>query len=70
MTGVIKLDGKVVRGRGRPPIEKARKNAHTVRFDEEEEMMIRHIEIETGVNISEIIRKAVRVFYNFKVGRL
>ena len=70
MTGVIKLDGKVVRGRGRPPIEKARKNAHTVRFDEEEEMMIRHIEIETGVNISEIIRKAVRMFYNFKVGRM
>ena len=57
-------------GRGRPPIEKARKNAHTVRFDEEEEMMIRHIEIETGVNISEIIRKAVRMFYNFKVRRM
>lgn len=67
---MIKLDGKVVRGRGRPHIEKARKNAHTVRFDEEEEMMIRHIEIETGVNISEIIRKAVRMFYNFKVGRM
>ena len=67
---MIKLDGKVVRGRGRPPIEKTRKNAHTVRFDEEEEMMIRHIEIETGVNISEIIRKAVRMFYNFKVGRM
>ena len=67
---MIKLDGKVVRGRGRPPIEKARKNAHTVRFDEEEEMMIKHIEIETGVNMSEIIRKAVRMFYNFKVGRL
>lgn len=60
----------VKRGRGRPPIEKARKNTHTVRFDEEEEMMIRHIEIETGVNISEIIRKAVRMFYNFKVGRM
>ena len=60
----------VKRGRGRPPIEKARKSTHTVRFDEEEEMMIRHIEIETGVNISEIIRKAVRMFYNFKVGRI
>ena len=60
----------IKRGRGRPPIEKARKNTHTVRFDEEEEMMIRHIEIETGVNISEIIRKAVRMFYNFKVRRM
>lgn len=58
------------RGRGRPPLDKARKNTHTVRFDEEEETMIRHIEIETGINISDIIRKAVRIFYNFKLGRL
>lgn len=63
-------DGAAKRGRGRPPIENARKNTHTVRFDEEEEDMIRHIEIETGINISDIIRKAVRMFYNFKFGRL
>ena len=25
------------RGRGRPPLDKARKSTHTVRFDEEEE---------------------------------
>lgn len=60
----------VKRGRGRPPIEKTRKNTHTVRFDDEEEAMIRHIEIETGVNISDIMRKAVRLFYNFKFGRM
>lgn len=58
------------RKRGRPRIEKARNNTHTVRFDEEEEAMIRHIEIETGVNISDIMRKAVRMFYNFKFGKL
>ena len=58
------------RGRGRPPLDRTRRNAHTVRFDEEEEAMIRHIEIETGINISDIIRKAVRMFYNFKFGRL
>lgn len=58
------------RKRGRPPLEKVRKNAHTVRFDEEEEAMIRHIEVETGINISDIVRKAVRMFYNFKFGRL
>lgn len=58
------------RGRGRPPLDKARNNTHTVRFDEEEEAMIRHIEIETGINISDIIRKALRIFYNFKFGRL
>lgn len=60
----------VKRGRGRPPIEKAHKNTHTVRFDDEEEAMIRHIEIETGVNISDIMRKAVRLFYNFNFGRM
>jgi hypothetical protein len=66
------LDDSVVgkRVRGRPTLDKTRKNTHTVRFDEEEEAMIRHIEIETGVNISDIIRKAVRMFYNFKFGRL
>lgn len=66
MTG---LENKIKRGGG-PPLDKSRKNTHTVRFDEEEEAMIRHIEIETGINISDIIRKAVRMFYNFKFGRL
>ena len=64
------MNGKLVRGRGRPHLDKARKNTHTVRFDEEEEAMIRHLEIETGINISDIIRKAIRMFYNFKFGRL
>lgn len=55
--------------RGRPVSENARRKTHTVRFDEEEEAMIRHIEIETGVNISDIIRKSIRLFYNFKYGK-
>ena len=63
-------DTIVKRGRGRPPIDGARKNTHTVRFDEEEESMIRHMEIEMDENISDIIRKSVRMFYNFKFGRL
>lgn len=65
-----KIESKMGRGRGRPRIEKTRSSTHTVRFDEEEEAMIRHIEVETGINISDIIRKAVRMFYNFKFGRL
>ena len=64
------VDDAVKRRRGRPYIDKPRNNTHTVRFDEEEEAMIRHIEIETGINISEIIRKAVRTFYNFRFGGL
>ena len=66
------LEDNVVvrRGRGRPTLDSARRNTHTVRFDEEEEAMIRHMEIELDVNISDIIRKAIRMFYNFKFGRL
>lgn len=67
---MIELNGKLIRGRGRPPLDKARRNTHTVRFDEEEEAMIRHIEIETGINISDIIRKAIRMFYNFNFRKL
>lgn len=58
------------RGRGRPPIDGSRKNMHSIRFDDEEEAMIRHMEIEMDENISDIIRKSVRMFYNFKFGRL
>ena len=58
------------RGRGRPPIDSSRKNMHSIRFDDEEEAMIRHMEIEMDENISDIIRKSVRMFYNFKFGRL
>ena len=52
--------------RGRPPINGTRKSMHTVRFDDEEEAMIQHIEMEMDINISDIIRKSVRMFYNFK----
>ena len=55
---MIELNGKLVRGRGRPPLDKARRNTHTVRFDEEEEAMIRHLEIETGINISDMTNKS------------
>lgn len=58
------------RGRGRPPLNNTRKSTHTVRFDEEEEAMIHHIEVEMDINISDIIRKAVRMFYNFKFRKL
>lgn len=58
------------RGRGRPPLNNTRKSTHTIRFDEEEEAMIRHIEVEMDINISDIIRKAVRMFYNFKFRKL
>ena len=60
------MDDDIKRKRGRPPINDTRKSMHTVRFDDEEEAMIQHIEMEMDINISDIIRKAVRMFYNFK----
>ena len=64
------MDGKVVRGRGRPVLHNSLKNTHTFRLDDEEEAMLRHMEIEMDINISDIIRKAIRMFYNFKFGRM
>ena len=60
------MDDDTKRKRGRPPINSTRKSTHTVRFDDEEEAMIQHIEMEMDINISDIIRKSVRMFYNFK----
>ena len=54
----------VKRGRGRPPMKgDARKNTHTVRFDAEEEAMLNHLEIESDDNKSDIMRKALRTYY-------
>ena len=52
------------RGRGRPREDAARRNAHTVRLDDAEEDMLRHIEIEEGDSKSDIIRKALKIYYN------
>lgn len=64
------MDEKIRRGRGRPTLDTSRKNIHAVRLDDEEEAMLRHMEIELDMNISDITRKAIRMFYNFKFGRL
>lgn len=64
------MNDEVKRRRGRPPLNNTRKSMHTVRFDDEEEAMIQHIEMEMDINISDIIRKAVRMFYNFKFRKL
>lgn len=58
------------RKRGRPPHEKARRKISGVRFDDEEQAMIEHLEIETGMNMTEIIRKAVRTYYPIQINKL
>ena len=59
------MDGKneVRRGRGRPRVEGSRRKVTSIRFDDEEKNMIEHLEIETGMNTTDIIRKALRLYY-------
>jgi hypothetical protein len=54
------------RGRGRPKMDGSRRNAHTVRFDDEEEAMLGHLEIESDKNKSDILRKALRTYYKIE----
>ena len=58
------------RKRGRPLHDKARRKISGVRFDDEEQAMIEHLEIETGMNMTEIIRKAVRTYYPIQINKL
>lgn len=58
------------RRRGRPLVNGARRKVRGVRFDDEEEAMLEHLEIEFDLNISEVIRKAVRFYYNYMIKRL
>lgn len=54
------------RGRGRPRKEESRRNSHTVRFDEDEEAMLKHLTIESDDNKSDILRKALRTYYKME----
>ena len=63
-------DDEVKRGRGRPKTGTARNKISAVRFDDEERAMIEHLEIETGMNLTEIVRKALRTYYPIQVKKL
>lgn len=63
-------DSVLRRGRGRPVEADARRKIVSVRFNEAELDMIEHLEIETGMNATEIIRKAVRTLYPIELNRL
>lgn len=54
------------RGRGRPKKDASRRNTHTVRFDDAEEAMLDHLEVESDDSISEIMRKALRTYYKIQ----
>jgi predicted ArsR family transcriptional regulator len=59
------IDNK--RGRGRPKkVGETRKNTHTVRFDDDEEAMLYHLEVESDDTKSDILRKALRRYYKLE----
>lgn len=57
---------KEKRGRGRPKRDDSRRKVHTVRFDEDEEAMLDHLEIESDKSKSDILRKALRTYYKIE----
>ena len=52
--------------RGRPVKETARRRIINIRLTEEEYDMLDKISFKTGLNKSNIIRAAVRVYYNLR----
>ena len=67
---MAKENDDVKRGRGRPRKGESRRKVTGVRFDDEEQAMIEHLEIETGMNMTEIVRKALRTYYPIQVKKL
>lgn len=55
-----------IKKKGRPIREDSRRKVHTVRFDDEEEAMLSHLEIESDDNKSNILRKALRMYYKIQ----
>lgn len=55
--------------RGRPKKENNRKKKIDVRVNEDEFEMILYFSNETGENYSDVVRKALRTYYNLKKNR-
>lgn len=54
------------RGRGRPREDGALRNAHTLRLNDDDEAMLAHLEVESDDNKSDILRKALRMYYKIQ----
>ena len=66
---MIDISDDEKRGRGRPKKELVRSNTLTIRLSEEEDSMLRHLEVESDDSKSDIIRKALRMYYGFQAKR-
>lgn len=53
-------------GRGRPKLSGSRRNLHTIRFSDDDEAMLGHLEIESDMNKSDILREALRTYYKIQ----
>lgn len=57
---------EIKRGRGRPKEENAYRNVHTLRLDDDDESKLMHIIVEDGGSRSDIMRKALRLYYTVR----
>lgn len=53
-----------MRNRGRPPKADSKTDQFRVRLDAEERAMMRHLSVESGMSMSEILRRGLRIQYN------
>ena len=58
-----------LRGRGRPLKDGAKRIRFDMLMGESEDDMLKHLTIETDMSKSEIMRKALTVYYNIKMRR-
>lgn len=54
------------RGRGRPRMESSKKSRCNVRIDDDCESMIRELTYFKGKSRSEIVRDAIKFYYNYE----
>lgn len=59
----------IKKGRGRPKKDDSCRNAITLRLDSDDEARLTHIIVEDGGNKSDVLRKALRLYYNVRSSR-
>ena len=57
---------EIQRGRGRPKKDESCRNVHSLRLDDDDESKLLHIIVEEGGNKSDIMRKALRLYYKVR----
>lgn len=54
------------RGRGRPKKITSKRRQFNMRFTDDENDMLNHLSIETDDNKTDVMRKALKFYYNFR----